>query len=291
MAKVILQFRVMAKSSVKPISVFKWERQTQIQTADVVVTEEPLEIRINHRMVSGERAEQSLSVTMRTPGNDLELALGFLFSEGIIDHYSEIKNIRHCLTVEKEEEKGNVVKVTLTDDKVLDDETFSRNFYMTSSCGVCGKSSIDAVQTTCQQIQSNMAVPASQLVHYPDLLRKAQTVFEHTGGIHAAALFDQQHQLVILREDVGRHNALDKVIGSMLFEKKIPLDQHVLLVSGRTSFELLQKTARAGISIILAVGAPSSLAVELAENLGITLVGFLKRERFNVYTHPNRIIF
>lgn len=279
----------MTKSSVKPHKVNKWVENKIETTPDVLAVEEPLEIRLNY-LQNGERIERALSVTMRTPGHDLELTLGFLFSEGIVNSYSEIKSIRHCETVKKEEEKENVVKVVIQDTVEIDQDTFQRNFYTTSSCGVCGKSSIEAIEVNCPINVSQLSLDTKLISELPQKLRNAQTVFEYTGGLHASALFDQKGDIKILREDVGRHNALDKVVGARLFEENLTLANEVLLVSGRASFELVQKAARAGISVMCAIGAPSSLAVELADKQGITLIGFLKTNSFNVYSHPNRII-
>lgn len=279
----------MAKSSVKARSIQKWTAESSNSVPDVLAVEEPLEIRINY-LSENQRIERPLSVTMRTPGHDLELSLGFLFSEGIINHYDEVKSIRHCESVKKASEKENVVKVVLHDHVQLNKDTFNRNFYTTSSCGVCGKSSIEAVEVECPISSSPLKMSSVVVKQLPNLLRKAQTVFEHTGGLHASALFSQTGDILVLREDVGRHNALDKVVGAYLFKEKIPIENEVLLVSGRTSFELVQKASRAGISIVCAVGAPSSLAADLADKQGITLIGFLKKESFNVYSHPQRII-
>ncbi len=277
----------MIKTSVKAHNLLKWSNDQLTAKPDVLAVEEPLEIRLNY-VFESKRIERPLSVTMRTPGNDLELALGFLFSEGIINSFHDISSIRHCENV-KEEEQDNVVKVTLIDSFRIDPETFTRNFYTTSSCGVCGKSSIDAITVDCPLQHSKIKIPSSLVAQFPNLLRATQTVFEHTGGIHASALFDLEGNILTMREDVGRHNALDKVVGAELFKDQVPLSEHILLVSGRASFELIQKAARAGIPIVLAVGAPSSLAVELAEKQGITLLGFLKSKSFNVYSHPHRI--
>lgn len=279
----------MAKSSVKPLNLTKWQQDQFVSKPDVLAVEEPLEIRLNY-LSNGERIERALSVTMRTPGNDLELTLGFLFSEGIVNSYSDIKSIRHCETVEKEEEKENVVKVVISDTIEIDSDTFQRNFYTTSSCGVCGKSSIEAIEVSCPVQTSNLKISSRLITSLPNKLRSAQTVFEYTGGLHASAIFSATGEVLLMREDVGRHNALDKVVGASLFKEEIPLNQHILLVSGRTSFELVQKAARAGLVMVLAIGAPSSLAVELAKKQGITLVGFLKANSFNVYSHPERII-
>ena len=241
-------------------------------------------------------SSKALSITMRTPGNDQELAAGFLFTEGIISDASEILGF-------KESSLGDTLIVELRNFDAVNLRSLDRHFYTTSSCGVCGKSSIDAVKTHCKIAlpPESLNVSASQLLEFPELLRKQQSAFDFTGGIHACALFSADGKLHALREDVGRHNALDKLIGSFLIPSTksigsgeathsgIPLTNFILLLSGRASFELVQKAGMAGIRCIAAVGAPSSLAIELAEELGITLVGFLRQSRFNIYAHPHRI--
>ena len=251
------------------------------EVEDILVTEEPLEIRLGHGPLD-EREEFRLSVTMRTPGNDEELALGFLFTEGLITGPEEVIRVAYCEDVNPEE-RGNVVRVELRLEVELDPAKWQRNFYTTSSCGVCGKSSIEAVQATCARpIAPWGDVDPAMIIALPDRMREAQTVFRHTGGIHAAALFDRTGKLLLLREDVGRHNAVDKVIGAAL-NVQLPTSNTQLLVSGRAGFELVQKCVVAGIPLMAAVGAPSSLAVKLARESGLTLVGFLRGERFNVY--------
>ena len=241
-------------------------------------------------------SSKALSITMRTPGNDQELAAGFLFTEGIISDASEILGFQ-------ESSLGDTLTVELRNFDAVDLRSLDRHFYTTSSCGVCGKSSIDSVKTHCKiaLAPENLKVSASQLLEFPELLRKQQSAFDFTGGIHACALFSADGKLHALREDVGRHNALDKLIGSFLIpstksigsnestHSAIPLTNFILLLSGRASFELVQKAGMAGIRWIAAVGAPSSLAIDLAEELGITLVGFLRQSRFNIYAHPHRI--
>ena len=254
------------------------------EAEDILVTEEPLEIRLGHGPLD-ERQEFRLSVTMRTPGNDEELALGFLFTEGLISGPEQVVRVAYCEDV-KPEERGNVVRVELRPEVELDPAKWQRNFYTTSSCGVCGKSSIEAVHATCARpIAPWGEVDPAMITALPDRMREAQTVFRHTGGIHAAALFDRSGKLLLLREDVGRHNAVDKVIGALL-QVDVTLstvEGCMLLVSGRAGFELVQKCVVAGIPFMAAVGAPSSLAVKLARESGLTLVGFLRGERFNVY--------
>jgi len=248
---------------------------------DILVGEEPLEIRLGHGPLDA-REEFRLSVTMRTPGSDEELALGFLFSEGIIASQAEVVRIVPCESVEQEE-RGNVVRAELDPSVVVDPQRWQRNFYATSSCGVCGKSSIEAVRVQCDRtLRPWGRVRPDAITALPDRMRAAQTVFKHTGGVHAAALFDRHGELLVLREDVGRHNAVDKVIGAAL-RAHLPLADCQLLVSGRAGFELVQKCVVAGIPLMAAVGAPSSLAVKLAQELGLTLIGFLRGTRFNIY--------
>lgn len=250
-------------------------------TDDILVTEEPLEIRLGHGPLD-DRKEMRLSVTMRTPGNDEELALGFLFTEGLITESTQVVRVEQCNNV-KEEERGNVVRAELHPGVALDPMKWQRNFYTTSSCGVCGKSSIEAVHATCRRpIIPWGAIDPVVITALPDRMREAQTVFKHTGGIHAAALFDRSGNLLLLREDIGRHNAVDKVIGAAQLAA-LPLAACQLLVSGRAGFELVQKCVVAGIPLMAAVGAPSSLAVKLAGESGLTLIGFLRGDRFNVY--------
>lgn len=267
---------------VTPIHIARVDQGVAVEADDILVTEEPLEIRLGHGPLE-DRKEFRLSVTMRTPGHDEELALGFLFTEGIIAAPEQLLRVAHCEHV-KREERGNVVRAELHPSVVLDPARWQRNFYTTSSCGVCGKTSIDAVRTPCQRpITPFGPVDPKVITALPDRMREAQTVFKHTGGIHAAALFSREGELLILREDVGRHNAVDKVIGAA-FHRQLPTADRLLLVSGRAGFELVQKCIMAGIPLMAAVGAPSSLAVQLAGENGLTLIGFLRVGRFNVYT-------
>jgi len=253
-----------------------------MERTDRLATEEPMEIQARG---AGQDAE-SVAVTMRTPGHDFELAVGFLFTEGLIHSAHQIDSVKYCDT-DVPEQLYNVVTVVLNE--AFDPGSFRRNFYATSSCGVCGKASIDQVRISCAPIGPGPVVRASVLSRLPDELRKAQRVFEQTGGLHASGLFDTSGALASLREDVGRHNALDKLVGQMLLEDRLPLAESVLQVSGRVSFEIVQKAAMAGVPIVAAVSAPSSLAVSSARDLGMTLVGFSRGDRFNVYTHEERI--
>ena len=255
-------------------------------TLDMLAAEEPLELRMSTG-IAGTKQTRAIAVTMRTPGHDNELAAGFLFTEGIIQHAGDIQAIDPV-----EGKQDNTLCVALRDGLEPDIKKAERNFYTTSSCGVCGKTSIAAVRFVCEAgIDTQpIKVAATTLYALPDKLRAQQEVFSVTGGLHACALFTTDGSLVAMREDVGRHNALDKLIGYCLLHDQLPADQYVLLLSGRASFELVQKAAMAGIRIIAAVGAPSSLAAELAEELGITLVGFLRGERCNIYSGAERIV-
>lgn len=256
--------------------------------ADVLAVEEPLEIRV---------AGTPLAVTMRTPGHDVELAAGFLVSEGVLSRGAQFRSAIHCGGPgtggsATDGNTYNVLDLTLAPGVVLPDSALQRNFYTTSSCGVCGKASIEAVETVSSfdVAADPIAVDAELLVTLPDALRAKQDVFDKTGGLHAAGLFDAATgELLVLREDVGRHNAVDKVVGWALLNDRLPLTGTVLQVSGRASFELVQKAVMAGIPVLAAVSAPSLLAVELAADAGLTLVGFLRDPRMNVYSRADRV--
>ncbi|KLL94253.1 formate dehydrogenase [Rhodococcus sp. IITR03] len=250
---------------------------------DALAVEEPLELRVNGT---------PLAVTMRTPGADIELAQGFLLTEGVIATRGDIGSIRYCNSVDDDGRNTyNVLDIELAPGVELPDFGLQRNFYTTSSCGVCGKASLDAIRqrTRYSPDYDEAVVDAAVLFGAPHTLRDAQRVFDRTGGLHAAALFTTTGELIVLREDVGRHNAVDKVIGWAVENARIPSSGTVLLVSGRASFELTQKSVMAGIPILAAVSAPSSLAVDLASQSGVTLVGFLRNEKLNVYSRPERI--
>jgi len=258
---------------------------------DLLAIEAPLEISLEHGP-SGQRQTQTLAVTMRTPGHDAELVAGFLLSEGIIGGPADIQTLAHHADPRRPKERGNVLRAALAPSVVLELGRLERHFYTTSSCGVCGKTSIDAVKATSCPAPPPADSPrvAASLIHQlPQRQRAAQAVFEQTGGLHATALFSAEGELLLLREDVGRHNAFDKVVGAALLAGQLPLGQHIALLSGRASFELVQKAALAGVAILAAIGAPSSLAVEAAEEFGLTLLGFVRNERFNIYTHAQRI--
>jgi FdhD protein len=259
--------------------------------SDVVATEEPLGIRLGYSRADGSRAEEEVSITMRTPGNDEDLAAGFLFTEGIIHAHADVQAV---VPRAQPQPSGlvNVVRVELAPGVTVDFKRLERHFYTSSSCGICGKASIDSVRTQGRfDIGSaDLRVPREVLGRLPAALKAKQAVFEQTGGLHASGLFDASGEILAVREDVGRHNALDKLIGSALLADRLPLLDRGIVVSGRASFELVQKAMMAGCPLVAAVGAPSSLAVELAAEFGITLVGFLKPERFNIYSRPDRIV-
>ncbi|MGN6394131.1 MAG: formate dehydrogenase accessory sulfurtransferase FdhD [Mucilaginibacter sp.] len=278
--------------SVKNVPVTKVNNTDCLEATDALAIEEPMEIRLEYK-VDDELKNQSVSVTMRTPGNDAELAAGFLFTEGIVGSADDIANINHRF-IACAENKENVIQVKLKDGIAPDLKNTGRNFYTTSSCGVCGKGSIDAIRTVGSFIAQNedlISADSELLYTLPDILLGHQRIFGETGGLHASALFSLDGELLLVREDVGRHNALDKLIGAALKQGILPLDNHILLLSGRASFELVQKAVIAGIQIIAAVGAPSSLAVELAAEFNVTLAGFLRNRRFNIYTAGRRILF
>jgi FdhD protein len=253
---------------------------------DQLTTEEPLEI----RLVS---PQKTVAVTMRTPGADFELAAGFLYNEGVISSKKDILRMSYCVDKSVDvEQRYNIVNVTLREGLNPDLQPLERHFYTTSACGVCGKANLEALRLRDYPVILLEPIVTAEIIYnLPDKLRAAQGIFNATGGLHAAALFDDQGQLLNLYEDVGRHNALDKLIGSALLSEQLPLSHHIVMVSGRSSFEILQKSTRSGIPIVCSISAPSSLAVSVAQEFGITLIGFLRGERFNVYTGLERISF
>ena len=254
---------------------------------DFVAAEEPLEVRLS--FVRGERwIVRPVAVTMRTPGDDVELSVGFLFGEGIVSGRHAIADVAHC--ADGTTQNLNVVVVRLARDTRVDESLLERNFYVSSSCGVCGKASLDQVATRSPaRPAAETTFSAALIGALPAHLRASQRVFERTGGLHAAGLFDRTGELLVSREDVGRHNAVDKVVGHCVLQDLGPLDGKVLVVSGRTSFEILQKAVAAGIRCVVAVGAPSSLAVSLARRFDVTLVGFARQDGFNVYAGDHRL--
>ncbi len=291
---------------IKSFEIKKITEKGLIETPDLVVIEEPLEIRLGYGEEQN-RQQKSISVTMRTPtGHDFELALGFLFAENIITHFDDILSIHYCTDAGKQAQE-NIVRVELKPSLSIDWQKAERNFYATSSCGICGKASIEAIQKNCSVLPKNkLKVSKKFLQSLPKLLAEKQTFFKHTGGLHAAFLSfpspqTSEDELTINHdnlpslqawgfEDIGRHNALDKAIGAAMLQNLLPLSGSVLIMSSRASFELIQKAAMAGISVMACVGSPSSLAVETAQELGMTLIGFLRENSFNIYSGEERII-
>ena len=271
------------RRTVTPARARVWRDGKVIERPERLATEEPMEIR-----AGGPGQEPtSVAVTMRTPGHDFDLAVGFMVGEGLIHGRDEVASVRYCDLPPEEPQLYNVVSVFLT--RPFDPGGAERRFYTTSSCGICGKASLDQVEVHCAAIPPGEPLPASVVVSLPDALRKAQRIFEQTGGLHAAGLFDRTGKVLAVREDVGRHNAVDKLVGRSLLAGELPLSDRVLMVSGRVSFELVQKAAVAGAPVICAVSAPSSLAVEAADRLGLAVVGFVRGRGFNVYCHPERL--
>jgi FdhD protein len=258
--------------------IVRWKSGRAAALTDQVAREEPLEIRVRGR---------SVAVTMRTPGQDRELAAGFLLTERIIRQRKDLVEIATCRA---SQEPANTLNVFLRSGVEVDFAALTRHVFASSSCGLCGKASIEAVKQHFPPVNSCIAMTAKTLALLPERMRQAQKNFAQTGGLHAAGIFDAKGKLVVLREDIGRHNAVDKVIGHGVLENKLPFDRHILLVSGRASFEILQKALAARISMVAAVSAPSSLAVEFARANGQTLIGFLRGSTMNIYSHPERII-
>lgn len=273
----------MLQSAIKQVRIKRIKLSESEIMEDIVAVEEPLEIQLQYGKVD-QRINKPVSVTMRTPGNDAELALGFLYTEGIVKNIIEVENVTQNVL------DSNKVLVSLKPHIDPELKKLERNFYTSSSCGVCGKASIEAVSIACERLPDDTLIISTEIIkQLAHAIRNEQAVFSSTGGIHASALFDLEGNFLFLREDVGRHNALDKLIGYGLKNELLPLSKHILVLSGRASFELLQKAAIAGIKIVVAIGAPSSLAIQLAHNFNITLIGFVKTERFNIYCGEQRI--
>ncbi len=283
----------MTKFELTPVEIIRLNQGVLSHENDLLSVEEPLEIILKY-FSEGQWQEKKLAVVMRTPGNDENLVTGFLYTEGIIVASSQLQSVT-VLELEHENSglNANQILCTLQQDVQFDLNSIERHFYTTSSCGVCGKSSIDAVKIACPIIvpQNKWTIKQSEVMLFNEKLLEQQKSFKFSGGIHASALFNRQGDFIFLREDVGRHNALDKLIGESIKLDLIPLFESILFLSGRVSFELVQKASMAGIRMICAVGAPSSLAVEMAQELDITLIGFLRDNRFNVYSAPERIDF
>ncbi|MFZ4928135.1 formate dehydrogenase accessory sulfurtransferase FdhD [Chryseobacterium sp. Mn2064] len=283
-----MKTNLLETQSVRQIDIIKIKDNSSFPYTDDVSVEEPLEIRISYG-VGNQREYKNISVTMRTPGHDAELAVGFLFTEGIISRYQQIKKIDHP-QAECSKNRENIIEVELAEDCIPHLMNADRNFYTTSSCGVCGKGSIESIKTVSsfQNIErKKQSVTIETLYQLSGNLQEFQNNFSATGGIHASGIFDFNGNLLAVREDVGRHNALDKLIGHTLFTEQLPLQDIILVLSGRASFELIQKAAMAGISMVAAIGAPSSLAVDLAKEFDITLLGFLRDNRLNIYNKSN----
>jgi len=276
-------------AATKKVDVTRVAGDKREAATDVLAGEEPMEIRLTIPQEDG-LFTRSLSVTMRTPGDDFELAAGFLFTEGIVSGAKDIERIEYT-SEGKQDQEGNVVTVALRPGVQLDVKRLLRNFYVTSSCGVCGKTSLDAVRVVVpHSLKAGIPKISPKIVRtLPDRLRESQSLFAQTGGLHAAGLFTSEGRLDAVAEDVGRHNAVDKVVGRMLMQERLPLSRHLLFVSGRTSYEIVQKAFIAGIPIVGSVSAPSTLAIDLAREAGVTLVGFVRGDGFNIYTHPGRV--
>ncbi len=267
------------RAGVAAVKVLAVEASAFREKPDWVAVEEPLEIRAS----GPKQAPVALTVTMRTPGHDHELAVGFLYTEGLI----RAGDLDAVSLLHTDRPDCNIVRIRTK--TPFDGSSLDRNFVSTSSCGVCGKSSLNQIAVRCPPVAPGPVVDSTTLAELPGTLRASQEDFDRTGGLHAAGLFDANGRLLALREDVGRHNAVDKLIGWAVLAGQVPLSERILMVSGRTSFEILQKAAVGGVPIVCAVSAPSSLAISIAQRLGITLIGFLRETRFNIYTHPERI--
>jgi FdhD protein len=277
-----LQFRH-PSTSVRVLAV---RADHHLEMPDQVATEEPMQIRAAG---PGQRPAP-IAVTMRTPGHDFDLAVGFLLTEGLITGRADVAAVKYCDLPDDVMQRFNTVTVELT--RRLPEDLATRSFAVNASCGVCGKTTVDQVHLTCPALPPSPAVPRSLIGQLPDRLRAQQRLFDRTGGLHAASIVDPADPdggLMAVREDVGRHNAVDKLAGHALLNDELPLTGRLLVVSGRVSFEIVQKSAMAGLAVIVAISAPSSLAVDTAERLGVTIAGFVRGDRFNIYSHPERI--
>ncbi|MCA9773607.1 MAG: formate dehydrogenase accessory sulfurtransferase FdhD [Myxococcales bacterium] len=271
--------------SVRRVRHWRHDREGRRDREDVVAVEEPMEIRL---VVEGQSGWTSVLVTMRTPGDDAELAVGFLYAEGILRDPADLLAVLPCPSHKGDE--ANIVKVVLREGLEDRFDPRARNFYASSACGVCGKASLEQLRDEGREaVSSPIEISPEGIAALPERFRKAQAAFDATGGLHAAGLFTAAGELLLLREDVGRHNAVDKIVGERFMDRALPLTGNILMVSGRVSYEIVQKAVAAGIPILCAVGAPSSLAIDLAREFGVTLVGFLRGPRFNVYAHEGRI--
>ena len=277
----------MSRLPVQNIKINKYNKEEILVKEDLLVVEEPLEIRIYFGSKEN-RNSKTLAVTMRTPGNDFELAYGFLFSEGIITSKEAVTQIRYCKEPQSKEEIDNIIIVHLEENIEVDLKSVERNFYTTSSCGICGKTSIESVCAKTKKATNEQIINSSFINSINNELQQHQILFKHTGGIHAAALFNFNEAFIHLNEDIGRHNAVDKLVGTAII-KEINTENCILWVSGRAGFELVQKAAMTRIPIMISVGAPSTLSVNLAKENNMTLIGFSKSGKFNIYSHPYRV--
>lgn len=259
--------------------IWRFQGEERYPENDQITVEEPLEIRLNG---------ESVAVVMRTPKNDFELAAGFVYTEGVVEQATDIGTVSYCPQADPPNLQ-NVVDVRLSQGVVFDSSKLKRNFYASSSCGICGKASIDSIRTHAPLLKADFQIGVENLYGLQDVFRDSQKVFEQTGSLHGAALFDLQGELLTVREDVGRHNAVDKLVGSYILQSRLPPEDVLLMVSGRTSFEIVQKALMAGIAAVAGVSAPSSLAIQMAEEAGMTLIGFLRGNGFNLYTGPQRV--
>lgn len=276
---------------IDPLKIFRYSKGKLKSADDLVVVEEPMEIRLGYGSMDN-RKEESIAITMRTPGDDFELAVGFLFSEGIIHNKKDILSVKYCFIGSQNQEDKNIVRVELVPDMEIDLSKQKRNFFAHSGCGICGKASIDAVYKTINHkvIDSDIELTIKSLLQIPEKTLKHQVNFNNTGGIHSAAIFDSHNRMLAIKEDVGRHNAVDKVLGHYLLSDNPDLSNKILFLSGRMGFELVQKASMAHLPIVVSVGAPTSLSVKLGKELGMTLVGFTRENRFNIYCGEERVV-
>lgn len=279
------------RGATRAVRVARHRREGVERTRDDLAVEEPLEIRVSRVAAGGKRVSEPLAVTMRTPGDDFELVAGFLHGEGVVESAAALQELTYCRGGNpRATQRYNVVEARLAPGVPFDAEALRRNVFTSSACGVCGKASLESVEARgCRPVESDLTVDAEILSSLPDRLREGQGVFARTGGLHAAALFTAEGGCTVVREDVGRHNAVDKAVGHLFLRRGLPASERVLVVSGRASFEILQKAVAAGVPMVVAVGAPSSLAVDLATRFAVTLVGFARDGAFNVYFGEGRV--
>ncbi len=279
------------RGATRAVRVARHRREGIERTRDDLAVEEPLEIRVSRVAGGARRVSEALAVTMRTPGDDFELVAGFLHGEGVVPCVEALEELTYCRGNGRRSDQGyNVVEARLAPGVTFDAEALRRNFFTSSSCGVCGKASLESVEARgCRPVESDLTLEADVLASLPERLREGQDVFSRTGGLHAAGLFTAGGACSVVREDVGRHNAVDKAVGHMLLRRGLPAADQVLVVSGRASFDILQKAVTASVPVVVAVGAPSSLAVDLAGRFGVTLAGFARDGAFNVYVGEERV--